>query len=53
MFMADFFYNCSSYRCNKLLFWQCYRKQYAVSTLSNWGGILQKLGGTALIYSAT
>jgi len=31
---ADFFLNCSSQRCNEL-FWQCYRKRYFVSILSN------------------
>jgi len=45
--MADFFLNCASQRCNEL-FWQCYRKRYFVSTLSNWGGILQKLRGIGL-----
>jgi len=36
MALADIFLNCSSQRCNKL-FWQCYRKRYFGSILSNWG----------------
>jgi len=39
--MADFFLSCSS-QGFKELFWQCYRKWYFVSTLSNWGRGLQK-----------
>jgi len=34
--MTDFS-ELSSQRCSEL-FWQCYRKRYFVSILSNWGG---------------
>jgi len=37
--MADYFLNCSSQWCNEI--WQCYRKRYFDSRLSNYGGFLQ------------
>jgi len=42
-YLSDFFLNCSSQRCNEL-FWQCCRKLYFVSKLSNfWGDFCRKL----------
>jgi len=49
MIIWQIFSKLSSQRCNEL-FWQCYRKLYFVSILSNWGNFAETYGirGSAL-----